>query len=556
MKYEDFISRFEKKRKTQTGFMLVCPSHDDSPKTPSLHASPARDGGVLVKCFAGCTSENVMSALGLTMKDLFAAERSKQFTPPAVRQTVKESPDVKPEIETIYSYEDINGGELYQAIRMKPKSFRQRHKVEGQWVWNMDGVERVLYRLPQITKSESVWICEGEKDVNNLVALGFEATCNVGGAGKWLDSYSELLTGKDVVICGDNDEAGEKHVKLVFDSLAEAARSVRIVKLPKTVKDASDYIAAFKTHNEAKAALLDLHGMAHPHVKGHHLPVYSISEIENDYRRFVRSMGENAFSLGKWLPTLGMNLRSLVPGELVFIIGDTGTGKTGILQQISRAALPLPTLMFELELPKEMMFERYASMITNMTGEQIEQAYQSCDDSFKGKIDIKLKNLCICPVSRLSVRQIEEIIMRSELKLGERPKVVLIDYIQLVKGEGETRRGKISDISEELKVMAKATRTIIIVASQIARPKEVDEKWEPSLHSAKESGSIEASCGLLISAWQDLKDSSALNIRVLKSTKGGTGTFVKCNFDGARMIITERAKQAVDDQDIPTGHND
>ena len=39
--------------------------------------------------------------------------------------------------------------------------------------------------------------------------------------------------------------------------------------------------------------------------------------------------------------------------------------------------------------------------------------------------------------------------MRSELKLGERPRVVLIDYIQLVAGSGENRREKISNIAED-----------------------------------------------------------------------------------------------------------
>ena len=553
MKFEDFIQRFEKKRKTQSGFLVTCPAHEDNPKTPSLHVCPARDGGVLLKCFAGCTTENVVTSLKLTMRDLFAKEPIKRFNPPATAPEKKSAePEVKSVIEKIYSYEDVNGFELFQALRMKPKSFRQRHKVDGEWRWNMDGVERVLYRLPQITKSQTVWIFEGEKDVENMAAIGFEGTCNVGGAGKWLDSYSETLAGKDVVICGDNDEPGRKHVELVFESIASHAKTVRIIKLPASIKDASDYISSLKTTLDAQAAFHDLVAAAHPHVKGYSLPVYSIAECESDYRWFVRSMGENAFSLGKWLPTLGVNLRSLVPGELVFLIGDTGTGKTGILQQIARAALPLPTLMFELELPKEMMFERFASMSAKMTGEQIEQAYQSSDESISEQLEKHYSKLVICPVARLSVKQMEDIVMRSELKLGERPRVVLIDYIQLVAGAGENRREKVSDIAEELKVMAKTTRTIVIAASQIARPKDVDEKWEPSLHSAKESGSIESSCGLLISAWKDVKDSSALNLRVLKSTKGGTGTFVKCNFDGSRMIITERGQYS----DVATGHSD
>lgn len=544
MKFEDFISRFEFKKSNKDGFMCVCPAHEDSKKGPSLSVRPARDGGVLIKCFAGCTPEQICESLHLTMKDLFSGEAPVKFIPPPIRNKSEKSsnPEVKSVIETTYSYHDVDGKELYQAIRLKPKSFRQRHETESGWVWNMDGVIRVLYRLPEITKSQTVWIVEGEKDADNLSLLGMQATCNIGGAGKWLDSYTESISGKDIVICGDNDSPGKKHVEMVFESIAGKAKTVRIVNLPATIKDVSDYIATFKEPSEASAALMEMMSAAYPHIKGHSLPVYSIGEIESDYRRFVRSMGKNAFSLGKWLPTLGNKLRFLVPGELVFIIGDTGIGKTGILQQIAKSALPLPTLMFELELPKEMMFERFAAMTTRMTCQEIESAYQSADESISDQLDSRLSGLCICPMSRISVSQMEDIVMRSELKMGERPKVVLIDYIQLVQSEGPNRREKMSDIAEQLKIMAKTTRTIVIVASQISRPKDVDKNWEPSLHSAKESGSIEASCGLLLSAWQDLEESGVLNIKVLKSTKGGTGTFVKCNFDGARMIITERQK--------------
>jgi replicative DNA helicase len=150
-----------------------------------------------------------------------------------------------------------------------------------------------------------------------------------------------------------------------------------------------------------------------------------------------------------------------------------------------------------------------------------------------------LRGLYVCPESKLSLDDVESYIHRASLKMGEKPKVVVIDYIQLMNGKGPNRREKISDIAEGLKVMAKSTQTIVVVTSQIARNK---EEIEPTLHSAKESGSIEASCGLMLGAWRDPEDNFALKIRVLKSTKGGTGLTVTCNFDGAKMKITERSK--------------
>ena len=51
----------------------------------------------------------------------------------------------------------------------------------------------------------------GEKDVDNLVQLGLTATTNPMGAGKWQESYSEILKGANVVILPDNDEPGRNH---------------------------------------------------------------------------------------------------------------------------------------------------------------------------------------------------------------------------------------------------------------------------------------------------------------------------------------------------------
>ena len=49
--------------------MAECPAHDD--REGSLSISQGDDGRVLLKCFAGCATEDVVKALGIEMKDLF-----------------------------------------------------------------------------------------------------------------------------------------------------------------------------------------------------------------------------------------------------------------------------------------------------------------------------------------------------------------------------------------------------------------------------------------------------------------------------------------------------
>ena len=58
-----------------------------------------------------------------------------------------------------------------------------RSRPAGHVAPNLDGVELVLYRLPEIQGQADVVIVEGEKDADALARLGIAATCNVMGAG-------------------------------------------------------------------------------------------------------------------------------------------------------------------------------------------------------------------------------------------------------------------------------------------------------------------------------------------------------------------------------------
>ncbi len=113
----------------------------------------------------------------------------------------------------------------------KPKDFWQRRPDgKGGWINNLQGVRRVLYRLPDVKSAQTVCVAEGEKDADNLAKLGFVATTNPLGAGKWRDAYSETLRGKDVIVfgdVGDDDGAGEKHTQQRIESLSGKAKSIK-----------------------------------------------------------------------------------------------------------------------------------------------------------------------------------------------------------------------------------------------------------------------------------------------------------------------------------------
>jgi AAA domain-containing protein/CHC2-type zinc finger protein/Toprim domain-containing protein len=161
----------------------------------------------------------------------------------------------KERLLTTYDYTDENGNLLFQCVRFMPKEFRQRRPDgKGGWIWNLENMRRVLYRLPRLATAEQVLIVEGEKDVHALERLGFVATCNPMGAGKWREEYSNTLAGKDVVIFPDQDEPGRKHAEQVRRSLTGKARSVLIVPVGQG-KDVSDWIAGGATRETIEVAI-------------------------------------------------------------------------------------------------------------------------------------------------------------------------------------------------------------------------------------------------------------------------------------------------------------
>ena len=127
-----------------------------------------------------------------------------------------------------YDYVDAGGELVFQVVRYAPKDFRQRRPAPGGgWVWNLQGVELVPYRLPELIASREVVVVEGERDVEALAALGVVATCKPQGSGKWPAELSPWFAGKDVLVLADNDDAGRKFAAATAAGLAPVAQSVR-----------------------------------------------------------------------------------------------------------------------------------------------------------------------------------------------------------------------------------------------------------------------------------------------------------------------------------------
>lgn len=267
-RYERVLSRLRKVRWHPSSEMwsACCPAHDD--RNPSLLLWVGWSGNLLARCKSGgCSWPAIVEASGTTIADWFPEKRD--F--PVQENKAKQA---NGKITATYPYHGEDGKLLYECCRIEPghdgaaKRFLYRQPTAGGkgFVWNLEGVQKVLYRLPEIVDPERrehpVFVVEGEKDVETLRSYGFLATTNPCGAGKWLPGFGQYLRGRRVVILPDSDEPGKLHGMMVAGNLTFWwAAEIRVVKLPTLPEggDVTDWLNDFPagaSKEQRKAALI------------------------------------------------------------------------------------------------------------------------------------------------------------------------------------------------------------------------------------------------------------------------------------------------------------
>lgn len=305
--------------------VIRCPAHEDG--NPSLSVRPGDRVPVVLHCHAGCNPDDIIEAGGLDwaqvcnpLDQVQRVQDSGTWTPAGVASNV-------------YTYVDHQGTVLYEVMRVPQadgkKRFLQRRpdaSAPHGHRWNLDGVERVLFRLPDVMRAvragRTIHVAEGEKCVEALLTVipeGEEATCNPQGAGKWLPQFTSTLAGADVVLYSDADDAGRHHARAVREALLEAGCTVTVKEAPpgslpsgKAINDVADHIEA--------GLSLDLLLETTPQ-----------SEVEKartgiDILDLVmRPRGQFEWAIDN---TMAM-------GERLILIGFEGTGKSTLCRQIA-----------------------------------------------------------------------------------------------------------------------------------------------------------------------------------------------------------------------------
>lgn len=222
-------------------YRCKCPVHDD--KKPSLGIKDGEKGSVIFKCLAGCEGRDIANYFknkGFRVdreKDLHLNSNNNEAVE---RPLKKENANSLARVEVCrYQYISVEGELLYEKIRYEPKSFMIVNP-NGNGTNGHIGALYGAHHLSDI-KGKTVYITEGEKDVDSLTKLGFIA-CTSGGASNWPEQNNHLFSGVNIRILPDNDDPGIGYAKKVEKSLNGTPLSIKTMFPPSQYSDVSDWV--------------------------------------------------------------------------------------------------------------------------------------------------------------------------------------------------------------------------------------------------------------------------------------------------------------------------
>lgn len=233
---------------------------------------------------------------------------------------------------------------------------------------------------------------------------------------------------------------------------------------------------------------------------------------------------------------LDYRMSGLQPSDLILIAARPSMGKTAFVLNIAQhiaVKKKVTAAVFSLEMSKVQLVNRMLALESLVEAQQIRNGDLTESDWTKlieAADSIAHSNLIIDDTPAISVGELRSKCRKYKLEhdLG----IIIIDYLQLMTGSksSESRQQEVSDISRNLKAIARELNVPVVALSQLSRSVESREDKRPMLSDLRESGAIEQDADVVMFIYRDdyynhdSEDKGIAEIIVAKQRNGPTGT--------------------------------
>lgn len=262
---------------------------------------------------------------------------------------------------------------------------------------------------------------------------------------------------------------------------------------------------------------------------------------------------DEAMTLG--FETLDQGLsKPIRKGEVVLLAARTGVGKTWLVQHALERYLAqhweLSALLLSLEMPGFQIGERLAAHALDVSPStaryRARTGETNADQILAASPDLSRLLICddLIPTSR-----IPGALAAAERLSGRRANVVAVDYLGLLKWEGKQTSvyERASEISRQLKQVAKEEHIILLAAAQLSRGGGGDGTREPTLESLRDSGVIEEAADRVVVFWRDewdddeeaprIADGVTIRGKIVKNRFGPIGFRTDLRFSESLRLV-------------------
>ena len=249
----------------------------------------------------------------------------------------------------------------------------------------------------------------------------------------------------------------------------------------------------------------------------------------------------------------------LQPADLLIVAGRPSMGKTvlglNIAENVAMSS-EKPVLVFSMEMPKESLVMRGISSLGRVNQADLRSGQLNDDQWSKVFSTMEMmteqRNLYIDDTPALSPQELRSRARRLARQQGGLS-LIVIDYLQLmqVPGNSESRTNEVSEISRQIKALAKELNVPIIALSQLSRKSEERTDKRPMMSDIRESGAIEQDADVIMFIYRDEvyhPDTDAKGIAeiiVAKQRNGPIGT-VKLTFMGHYTRFDDYSPRRID----------
>ena len=238
----------------------------------------------------------------------------------------------------------------------------------------------------------------------------------------------------------------------------------------------------------------------------------NVADILDTHMQIVETRSQtDGFVTGLSTGFVGLDkiTTGLHEGNLIILAARPAMGKTALALNIAKYVATKegkPAVIFSLEMGAEELIERMLASEGMVEGYHLKTGNLSVEEW--SRLVHAQGNLYDAPIfvddtAGIRISEIRSKARKLAQEMGGLG-VIIIDYLQLITGsKGENRQQVVSEISRELKILAKDLKVPVIALSQLSRAVEQRQDKRPMLADLRESGSIEQDADIVAFLYRD-----------------------------------------------------